>query len=337
MAALIGLDSTSSGFDPGLQNPPITFGVWGDSGDADGVIGSSNAGVGVLGRSIDAGAIAVRGSSVNGTGVEATTAGGSAVHARRDPGGGAAVTEAFLATPSLAADFRGDVATSGAVSAGGRLGVGSTAPRAAVGIRGVTAAEDVLSFEDGSGVTRWHVNQKLGGQSGLNFAETDVADGNGRLYLQAGGNIGIGTTAPTHPLHVAKARGIRQNELYLCGARDGGHPHWSSLSYNAFHNEANSGWEFPDPSRPAVTVEMDDVIGPRFEVYSTTREKPTDWVLRFRIDGQSGVVSIPSGQLNVSGELNATNRSGYGIRATGNVGMDVQGPIGMVASSTSGG
>jgi hypothetical protein len=63
----------------------------------------------------------------------------------------------------------------------------------------------------------------------------------------------------------------------------------------------------------------------------------TDWVLRFRIDGQSGVVSIPSGQLNVSGELNATNRSGYGIRATGNVGMDVQGPIGMVASSTSGG
>jgi len=40
MASLIGLDSTSSGFDPGLQDPPVTFGVWGDSGDADGVIGS---------------------------------------------------------------------------------------------------------------------------------------------------------------------------------------------------------------------------------------------------------------------------------------------------------
>ena len=55
MAGLIGLDSTSSGFDPGLQVPPITFGVWGDSGEQDGVIGSSNTGVGVFGRSVGAG------------------------------------------------------------------------------------------------------------------------------------------------------------------------------------------------------------------------------------------------------------------------------------------
>ena len=124
MAGLIGLDSTSSGFDPGLQDPPITFGVWGDSGDADGVIGSSNTGVGVLGRSVDAAASAVQGSSQKGTGVDATSASGTALHARRDPGGGAVVTEAFLATPGLAADFRGDVATSGAVRVGGRLDAG---------------------------------------------------------------------------------------------------------------------------------------------------------------------------------------------------------------------
>src|SRR5262245_59697767 len=106
MAGLIGLDSTSSGFDPGLQNPPIPFGVWGDSGEQDGLIGSSNTGVGVLGRSVGTGAPAVKGSSENGTGVEATSTGGTALHARRDPGGGTAVTEAFLATPSLAAEFR---------------------------------------------------------------------------------------------------------------------------------------------------------------------------------------------------------------------------------------
>jgi hypothetical protein len=46
MASLIGFDSTSSGFDPGLQQPALTFGVWGDSGDADGVVGSSNIGSG---------------------------------------------------------------------------------------------------------------------------------------------------------------------------------------------------------------------------------------------------------------------------------------------------
>jgi hypothetical protein len=261
-------------------------------------------GVGVFGRSIDAAATAVKGSSENGTGVEATSTGGTAFHARRDPGGGAAVTEAFLATPSLAAEFRGDVATTGGVSVGGRLGAGSTGPRAAVGIRGVGAAEELLSFEDSLGVTRWHINQQLAGQSGLNFAETDVTDGDGRLYLQAGGNVGMGTTAPTHPLHVAKVLGIRQNELYLSGGVG-----WSSLSYNAFHNETNSGWVFPDPSRPAVTVEMDDSGGnPRFQVWSTTRENPTGWVQRLAVDGQGGDVSIPSGGVSVAhGQLSVTN------------------------------
>ena len=69
MASLIGFDTTPSGFDPGLQHPQLTFGVWGDSGGADGVVGSSNTGVGVFGRSTDAAATGVKGSSDNGTGV----------------------------------------------------------------------------------------------------------------------------------------------------------------------------------------------------------------------------------------------------------------------------
>ena len=295
MAGLIGLDSTSSGFDPGLQVPPITFGVWGDSGEQDGVIGSSNTGVGVFGRSIGAESAAVRGFSENGTGVQAASTDGTALHARRDPGEGATATEAFLATPSLAADFRGAVATTGSVRVGGRLGAGSAAPRAAVGIRGVGATEELLSFEDSAGVTQWHVSQNVGGRSGLNFAETDVADGDGRLYLQAGGNIGMGTTEPTNPLHVGQVSGIRQNELYLSGGTG-----WSSVSYNAFHNSANNNWVFPDPSRPAVTVEMDDYgNNPRFQIFSTTRENPTGWVLRLAVDGQTGAVSVPSGDFNV--------------------------------------
>ena len=36
--ALIGQDSTASG----LANPPMTFGVWGDSGNGAGVVGSSS-------------------------------------------------------------------------------------------------------------------------------------------------------------------------------------------------------------------------------------------------------------------------------------------------------
>ncbi|MGO4293875.1 hypothetical protein [Chitinophaga sp. RAB17] len=56
---------------------------------------------------------------------------------------------------------------------------------------------DVLAFEDAAGVPKWHWNI-LGG--GLNFVETNVADY--RLFLQNGGNVGVGTSTPAALLDV---------------------------------------------------------------------------------------------------------------------------------------
>jgi hypothetical protein len=81
-----------------------------------------------------------------------------------------------------------------------QLGVGTLTPRSALGIRGTSSSEELISFEDAGGVTRWHLNQNAGGQPGLNFAETGVADG--RLFLQPHGNVGIGTTTPAFTLDV---------------------------------------------------------------------------------------------------------------------------------------
>jgi hypothetical protein len=115
------------------------------------------------------------------------------------------------------------------------------------------------------------------------------------------GRIGQGTATPTHPLHVTGVTGIRQNSMYL-----GGGPGWSSLSYNAFHNEANQDWVFPDPSRPAVTVEMDDLsnTASRFQVFTTTNANKQAWQLRLGIDGNTGTVTVP-GQLNLSSGASA--------------------------------
>lgn len=107
------------------------------------------------------------------------------------------------------------------------------------------------------------------------------------VMTEQNGNIGIGTT-PSHPLHVGGNMGIRQNRLYFSGGDA-----WSSLSYNAHHNATNSNWVFPDPNRPAVTLEMDDADGvPRFSVYSTTSSNKTSWVQHFGINGNTGQIFI---------------------------------------------
>jgi hypothetical protein len=365
MPSVIGQDTTASGYDPGLATPPMTFGVWGDSGNGTGVVGSSSnaapapatvggagvyglnnaagglgvrgeadhqtgtavlgtssQGTGVAGRSDGAGAgvvgtsaqsagvigesqgsgpgvsgtsgqgAGVSGTSSSGVGVAAESTGGTALHARRPTTGGT-VIEARLATPQRAGEFTGDVLVSGAVGVGTKLGVGASSPVSPLGVRGAGPAQELVSFEDGTGTTKWHVNQNLNGNPGLNIAETGVADG--RLYLAAGGRVGLGTTAPTHPLHVSATRGVRQNEMYLSG--DSG---WSSLSYNAHHNDQNNNWVFPDPTRTAVTVEMDDHSNvPRFQVWTTTPTNKIGWQLRLAVDGSTGAVTVPSGRLGV--------------------------------------
>lgn len=124
-----------------------------------------------------------------------------------------------------------------------------------------------------------------------------------------------GNITTSGPVNVNSTTGIRQNKLHMSGGIEGSGG--SSLSYNAHRNEANTDWVFPDPSRPAVTVEMDDYNGiPRFQVYSTTTGNPTGWIQRFAIDGNSGNVvvngdisthNINAGTSGINGEVIVNN------------------------------
>lgn len=85
----------------------------------------------------------------------------------------------------------------------GRLGLGTTpGTNAPLTIRGVGANSDWLQLMDASGNNQWHLNYLDGG---LNFAETGVS--NFRLYLEDGGNVGVGIGAPTARLHVQNSTG----------------------------------------------------------------------------------------------------------------------------------
>jgi hypothetical protein len=60
-----------------------------------------------------------------------------------------------------------------------------------VAILGTNATtSNILYFENNTPTPKWHI-QMAG--SGLDFVETGVND---RMFIQAGGNVGIGTTSP---------------------------------------------------------------------------------------------------------------------------------------------
>jgi hypothetical protein len=87
------------------------------------------------------------------------------------------------------------------VASSGNVGIGTPSPDRPLTVQAQGLSQELISFKDPGGATKCHINQDLGGSNpGLNFVETGVADG--RLFLQPGGNVGIGTTGPTARLTV---------------------------------------------------------------------------------------------------------------------------------------
>ena len=85
----------------------------------------------------------------------------------------------------------------------GRLGLGAVPGTSSpLTIRGVGAGSEWVQLQDSSGNNQWHLNYLDGG---VNFAETGVSDF--RLYLEDGGEVGVGTGNPTARLHVENSAG----------------------------------------------------------------------------------------------------------------------------------
>ena len=186
----------------------------------------------------------------------------------------------------------GDVNPDVTIDPAGNVGIGTTAPTRRLTMEGPAGTylnvranggtfELLLGADAGGGIVSTITNHDLQLRAGGNDT---------KVIVKADGKVGVGNTAPTHRLHVTGNLGLRQNRLYVTGG-DGGLDNWSSISYNAHHNDTNNGWVFPDPTRKAVTMEMDDSGGtPRFQVWSTRAATPTGWVQRFAINGETGDV-----------------------------------------------
>jgi len=104
------------------------------------------------------------------------------------------------------------------VTSNGNVGIGTPSPDRPLTVQAQGLDQELISFKDPGGATKWHINQDLGGSNpGLNFVETGVADG--RLFLQAGGNVGIGTTGPSARLTVETSAPDSGDFTFLTGVQ----------------------------------------------------------------------------------------------------------------------
>jgi hypothetical protein len=202
------------------------------------------------------------------------------------------------------------------VQSGGNVGIGTSTPTSMVEIKDgdllfSASAEDAgdLVFQNSSGKQKGRIWSGTTSDAALMLSSGDTtAD----LAIDKNGNVGIGTSEPQNTLDVRGGTGIRQNSLHLSG-KEGG----SSLSYNAYRNEANTAWVIQDSQHKAVAINLDDKGDiPRFEVLTNWAADINGWTSRLKIEGKNGNVlmainggrvgigtATPKAILHVSGSL----------------------------------
>lgn len=208
------------------------------------------------------------------------------------------------------------------VTDAGNVGVRIDRPTAPLHV----PADGVQWGDDPAADRNFHIQADTGAKT-LRFLNNNVGAGVPLVAMTSTGRVGIGATSPTHPLHVDATMGIRQRSLFLSGD-----DRWSSLTFNAHHDAANGAWVFPDPSKPAATIELDAAAGPpRFEVWTTPQGDNRNWVSRLLVSGHTGDVALahnggnvgvgtasPTARLDVRGDVLASGAVRFqGLQAVG--------------------
>jgi len=110
------------------------------------------------------------------------------------------------------------------IDTSGNVGIGTTGPGNKLSVSGdINATTGSLYWGDGTrvGVASYSVGDDsayIGSLSNSNFSiRTNNAN---RIFIQSGGNVGIGTTSPTSKLTVAGDVNISSGSLYLSGGGD---------------------------------------------------------------------------------------------------------------------
>ncbi len=81
------------------------------------------------------------------------------------------------------------------------VGIGSVDPESPLSVRNRGKKQNLIGFEDVEGNEKWQIEiDPEKGSEGLNIKEKGAESGN--LFIQSGGNVGLGTKAPKEKLEV---------------------------------------------------------------------------------------------------------------------------------------
>jgi len=201
----------------------------------------------------------------------------------------------------------------------GEVGIGTATPDSKpLTIQGTGASNELISFKNSGGTTKWHINQA--GSNDLNFVETSVADY--RLYLKAGGNVGLGTNSPASLLNLH------------------GSAPTLTLTHSSGTNQDNTGVLFFSEDATAGFKIRYDGSDNNLHFAGRNASTDSDWLTIQRADGAVGIGNTsPATNAKLAikdGHVQVTQTTAPTIAVSANAGTGATATLGAGSTDVSG-
>jgi hypothetical protein len=224
------------------------------------------------------------------------------------------------------------------IDSSGNVGIGTALPEQKLHVEGASITvnrgndDSSIAFQNSTSGATWRIGRDYSNSEALTFAysATDYPSltGNGLVYINTSGNVGIGATSPNEKLVIRETSNTATTRIKIEGGSYG-------FTFGKTNQESNYAHLRPRSNSPVVFRLMPNV-GPNYsymELWGTDYESNTTNYnrLMFYINGSTGDANIkinkagssPAGNLYIG---TASSEQAITILNSGNVGIGTTSP-----------